>query len=117
VLRCYTSSFGTCEYAYERTDGVRAFMAPQGLLLIAAYLPENWLVRFVDENLAPATREDFEWAEAVFVSGMHIQRNQMNDICRRAHSHDLPVALGGPSVSACPDSYPSFHYLHFAELC
>ena len=30
------------------------------------------------------------------VSGMHIQRNQMNDICRRAHAFDLPVALGGP---------------------
>jgi len=41
-------------------------------------------------------------AEAVLVSGMHIQRQQMNDICRRAHAFDLPVAIGGPSVSACP---------------
>ncbi|MBR0798518.1 B12-binding domain-containing radical SAM protein [Bradyrhizobium jicamae] len=116
VFPRYTSSFGTFEYSYPLTDGVRAFMPPQGLLLIAAYLPEHWPVRFIDENLRPATQADFEWAEAVFVSGMHIQRQQMNDICRRAHDHDLPVAIGGPSVSACPDYYPSFDYLHVGEL-
>ena len=116
VFPRYTSSFGTFEYAYPLTDGVQAFMPPQGLLLIAAYLPENWPVRFIDENIRPATKEDFEWAEAVFVSGMHIQRQQMNDICRRAHAFDLPVAIGGPSVSACPDYYPSFDYLHVGEL-
>src|SRR5881296_3156208 len=116
VFPRYTSSFGTFEYAYPLTAGVKAFMPPQGLLLIAAYLPENWPVRFIDENIRPATKEDFEWAEAVFVSGMHIQRQQMNDICRRAHAFDLAVAIGGPSVSACPDYYPSFDYLHVGEL-
>src|SRR6476620_2118066 len=116
VFPRYTSSFGTFEYAYPLTDGVLAFMPPQGLLVIAAYLPEHWEVRFIDENLRPATEEDFEWAEAVFVSGMHIQRQQMNDICHRAHDFDLPVAIGGPSVSACPDYYPAFDYLHVGEL-
>jgi hopanoid C-2 methylase len=116
VFPRYTSSFGTFEYAYPLTDGVRAFMPPQGLLLIAAYLPASWPVRFVDENIRPATREDFEWAEAVFVSGMHIQRQQMNEICHRAHAFDLPVVIGGPSVSACPDYYPSFDFLHVGEL-
>src|SRR4029077_917672 len=116
VFPRYPSAFGTFEYAYPLTDGVKAFMPPQGLLVIAAYLPSDWPVRFVDENIRPAAREDFEWAEAVFVSGMHIQRQQMNDICRRAHEHDLPVAIGGPSVSACPDYYPAFDYLHVGEL-
>jgi radical SAM superfamily enzyme YgiQ (UPF0313 family) len=116
VFPHYTSAFATWEYAYPLTDGVQALMPPQGLLLIAAYLPADWQVRFVDENIRAATKEDFEWAEAVFVSGMHIQRKQMNDICRRAHEHGLPVALGGPSVSACPDYYPSFDYLHIGEL-
>jgi len=116
VFPRYTSSFGTFEHAYPLTDGVQAFMPPQGILLIAAYLPENWEVRFVDENIRAASREDFEWAEAVFVSGMHIQRHQMIDICRRAHDFDLAVAIGGPSVSACPDHYPMFDYLHVGEL-
>ena len=116
VFPRYTSSFGTFEYAYPLTAGVQAFMPPQGLLLIAAYIPAHWPVRFIDENIRPATAEDFQWAEAVFVSGMHIQRQQMNDICRRAHAFDLTVAIGGPSVSACPDYYPSFDYLHVGEL-
>ena len=51
VFPRYTSSFGTFEHAYPLTDGVRAFMPPQGLLLIAAYLPANWPVRFIDENI------------------------------------------------------------------
>ena len=116
VFPRYSSSFGTFEHAYPLTDGVRAFMPPQGLLLIAAYLPKTWEVRFVDENIRPVTAEEFTWAEAVMVSGMHIQRKQMNDICHRAHAYDLPVAIGGPSVSACPDYYPSFDYLHIGEL-
>ena len=102
VFPRYTSSFGTFEHAYPLTDGVQAFMPPQGLLLIAAYLPANWPVRFIDENIRPATSEDFEWAEAVFVSGMHIQRQQMNDICRRAHAFDLAVAIGGPVGQRVP---------------
>src|SRR3977135_4423324 len=105
VFPRYTSSFGTFEYAYPLTDGVKAFMPPQGLLLIAAYLPRNWAVRFTDENIRPAPLEEFEWAEAVLVSGMHIQRQQMNDICRRAHAHHLAVATGGPTGSACPGDY------------
>ena len=116
VFPKYSPSFGTFEYAYPLTDGVQAFMPPQGLLLIAASLPKGWEVRFLDENIQAATSADFDWADAVFVSGMHIQRPQINDICRRAHEHNLAVALGGPSVSACPENYPDFDYLHIGEL-
>src|SRR6201985_2072511 len=116
VFPRYTSSFGTFEHAYPLTDGQKAFMPPQGLLVLAAYLPAQWQVRFVDENLTPATKKGFAWAGGVFVRGMHIQREQMTDICRRAHELDLPVAIGGPSVSACPEYYPSFDYLHVGEL-
>ena len=116
VFPHYTSSFGTFEYSYPLTDGVQAFMPPQGLLVIAAYLPENWEIRFIDENIRRTTADDFLWAEAVFVSGMHIQRPQLNDLCNRAHDYNLAVAIGGPSVSACPDYYPTFDYLHVGEL-
>jgi radical SAM superfamily enzyme YgiQ (UPF0313 family) len=116
VFPHYSPSFGTFEYAYKLTDGVQAFMPPQGLLLIAAALPKGWDVRFIDENIRKATGDDFAWCDAVFVSGMHIQRPQMKDICRRAHEYDLSVALGGPSVSASPEQYPEFDYLHIGEL-
>ncbi len=95
--------------------GTRAFMPPQGILLIAAALPKHWQVRFIDENMEPATDRDFAWADAVFVSGMHIQRRQIDDICRRAHRFGKVTVLGGPSVSSCPEYYPSFDYLHVGE--
>ena len=116
VFPRYAPSFGSFEFSYPLTDGIRAFMPPQGLLVIAAAVPPSWQVRFIDENIAQASDADFEWAEVVFVSGMHVQRRQMEDIRRRAHSFGRTTVLGGSSVSACPEHYPRFDYLHVGEL-
>jgi radical SAM superfamily enzyme YgiQ (UPF0313 family) len=115
VSPVYARSFGTFEHAYS-FRGTRAFMPPQGLLVIASALPENWDIRFIDENISPAHASDFVWADVVFVSGMHIQRRAINDINARAHRFGKPTVLGGPSVSACPQYYPDFDYLHVGEL-
>ncbi|HWB48282.1 MAG TPA: B12-binding domain-containing radical SAM protein [Stellaceae bacterium] len=116
VFPRYAPSFGTFEHAYPLTDGVRAFMPPQGLLTIAAYLPAAWRVRFVDENIRPASDADFAWADTVLVSGMHVQREAIVAIGRRARGLGKVSVLGGPSVSACPEHYPEFDYLHVGEL-
>ncbi len=91
-------------------------MPPQGLLLIAAYMPAQWPVRFIDENIRPASAADFAWADAVFVSGMHIQAPQIHDIARRAKAAGKVIVLGGPSVSSAPEMYPDFDYLHIGEI-
>ena len=116
VFPRYAPSFGTFEHAYPLKDGVRAFMPPQGLLVIAAYLPALWQVRLVDENIRRADDADFAWADAVFVSGMHVQREAIAEIGRRARAHGKTSVLGGPSVSSCPEHYPDFDYLHIGEL-
>jgi len=116
VFPAYTPSFGTFQHAFPLMGRVRAFMPPQGLLLIAAYMPESWPVRFVDENIAEATDADFAWADVVLVSGMHVQAPQIHDICVRAHAAGKVAALGGPSVSGAPEMYPDFDYLHIGEL-
>jgi radical SAM superfamily enzyme YgiQ (UPF0313 family) len=116
VFPAYTPAFGTFVHAFPLLYRVRAFMPPQGLLVIAAYLPQSWAVRFVDENLVRATPADFAWADAVLVSGMHVQAPQIRDITRRAHQAGRPVVLGGPSVSACPEMYPEPDYLHVGEV-
>jgi radical SAM superfamily enzyme YgiQ (UPF0313 family) len=85
-------------------------------LLIAAYMPEPWPVRFIDENIAPASAQDLAWADAVFVSGMHIQAPQIHDIARRAKAAGKVVALGGPSVSGAPEMYPELDYIHVGEI-
>ncbi len=116
VFPAYAHSFGTFEHAYAIRGRTRAFMPPQGLLVVAAALPSNWTIRFVDENIAPAGEGDFAWADAVLVSGMHVQKRAIDDVNARAHAHGKTTVLGGPSVSACPENYPAFDYLHVGEL-
>ncbi|MFI4987319.1 MAG: B12-binding domain-containing radical SAM protein [Alphaproteobacteria bacterium] len=116
VFPAYAPSFGTFEYAYALRGTTRAFMPPQGILVIAAYLPPEWEVRFVDENIRRARDDEYEWADAIFVSGMHVQRPRILDINRRAHALGKTTVLGGPSVSGCPEFYPDFDYLHIGEL-
>ena len=116
VFPIYTPAFGTFQHAYKLMYRVKAFMPPQGLLLIAAYMPQGWPVRFVDENITPATDSDLAWADVVMVTGMHIQADQIRDIARRAHAAGKPVVLGGPSVSASPEAYPDIDYLHVGEM-
>jgi radical SAM superfamily enzyme YgiQ (UPF0313 family) len=116
VFPGYTPSFGTFQHAYKLMYRVKAFMPPQGLLLIAAYMPEEWPVRFVDENIKPATEADFAWADVVLVTGMHIQGEQIRNIQARAKAAGKVTVLGGPSVSASPEMYPDFDYLHVGEM-
>ena len=116
VFPAYAPSFGTFQHAYRMFPDVSAFMPPQGLLLIAAYLPAEWDVRFIDENRQPAGAADFAWADVVLMSGMHVQRRCIDDINVRAHRQGKLTVLGGPSVSAAPEYYPDVDLLHLGEL-
>jgi hopanoid C-2 methylase len=112
----YSYSFGTFNHAFPLMGDVKGFMPPQGILLIAALIPQEWEIKFIDENIRRITPEEFAWADAVLVSGMHIQRHRINDITRRAHEAGKVVALGGPSVSSAPDYYPDVDILHCGEI-
>ncbi|MBN3877613.1 MULTISPECIES: B12-binding domain-containing radical SAM protein [unclassified Nostoc] len=112
----YSRSFGTFHHAYPLMGSVRAFMPPQGILIVAAYLPKEWEVRFIDENVKSASRADYQWADVVIVSGMHIQKPQINQINELAHRAGKITVVGGPSVSGCPEYYPDFDILHLGEL-
>ncbi|MCW8133573.1 MAG: DUF4070 domain-containing protein [Planctomycetota bacterium] len=116
VFPRYTRSFGTMHHAYPLMRGVKAFMPPQGLLVIAAYFPKSWEVRFIDENKAPAKDKDYAWADAVLVSGMHVQREYILKINAKAHAHGKVTVLGGPSVSSSPEWYKDVDILHCGEL-
>ena len=111
----YSYSFGTFNHAFPLMGDVKGFMPPQGILVITAMIPDEWEIKFVDENIARVTPEEFAWADVVFVSGMHIQRQRIHDITRRAHDAGKVVALGGPSVSSAPDYYPDVDLLHCGE--
>jgi hopanoid C-2 methylase len=111
----YAKSFGTFDHSFSLL-GVRACMPPQGLLLIAALLPRPWEVRLVDENVRPVRAEELAWADVVFLSGMHVQRSQINALNERAHRAGKLTVLGGPSASAAPEFYPEVDVLHCGEV-
>ena len=111
----YSYSFGTFNHAFPLMGDVKGFMPPQGILVVTALIPEEWEIKFVDENIQRVTPEEFAWADVVFVSGMHIQRQRILDITRRAHEAGKVVALGGPSVSSAPEYYPEVDLLHCGE--
>src|SRR5262249_21903122 len=92
------------------------FMPPQGLLVIAAALPPDWQGRFAGPNLAPAPAAEFQRADAAFVSGRHVPNPPIEASCRRAHAYDWTAGRAGCSLSACPENYPEFDYLHVGEL-
>jgi len=116
VFPRYARSFGTLHHAYELLPGVRAFMPPQGVLLVVGYLPREWPVRVVDENVRPVSDADLAWSDAVLVSGMHVQRPEIHRLIAAAHRHGKVAVLGGPSVSAAPDDYPDADVLHLGEI-
>ncbi len=114
VFPRYAKSFGTFDHAFALL-GVRAFMPPQGVLLIAALLPREWDIKFVDENVRPVRSDELDWADVVFLSGMHVQRARINELNQRAHRSGKLTVLGGPSVSAAPEFYPEVDVLHCGE--
>ncbi len=116
IFPAYTKAFATFDHAFPLMGPVKAFMPPQGILLIAALVPREWQVRFVDENIRPVMESELAWADAVLVSGMHIQRGQILDLARRAHREGKVIALGGPSVSAAPEHYAEIDLLHCGEV-
>ncbi len=111
----YAHSFGTFDHAFALV-GVRAFMPPQGPLVVAALLPDTWEARWVDENIRPVRAEELAWADAVFISGMHLQRANILELNRRAHEAGKLTVLGGPAVSAAPEEYPEVDLLHCGEV-
>lgn len=111
----YAWSFGTFNYAFPLFGRVKAFMPPQGILLIAALLPPEWEVVLVDENVRPAREDEFVRADVVFASGMHMQREQIRDVILRSHAAGKPVVLGGPSASSMPEWYPEADIIHQGE--
>jgi len=82
--------------------GKRAAQPPLGLMTVAALLPGAWKKRLVDTNVERLRDRDLKWADAVFVSGMHIQRDSLVEIVERCRARGLRTVVGGPIASSVP---------------
>jgi radical SAM superfamily enzyme YgiQ (UPF0313 family) len=95
--------------------GRRSFFPPLGLLTISALLPSHWERRLVDLNVKQLTLADIQWADAVFVSAMHVQRNSLQQIVELAKAQGKTVVVGGPYASICPDQLGKADHIFIGE--
>ena len=82
--------------------GKRAAQPPLGLMTVAALLPGAWQKRLVDTNVERLRDRDLKWADVALVSGMHIQRESLNEIVERCRARGLRTVVGGPIASSLP---------------
>src|SRR3954447_14477802 len=75
--------------------GRRSAAAPLGLITVAALLPPEWSVRFLDRNVEELTERDLVWADLVMTGGMIVQQRDTLDIIRMCRARAIPVDVGG----------------------
>lgn len=107
-------------WSYQETldlAGLRSTNPPLGLITIAAMLPSDWEIRFVDRNVQVETEADWQWCDLVIISAMIIQKQDFQALIQTALVRGKKVAVGGPY----PTSYPEVaeaagaHYLILDE--
>jgi len=85
--------------------GRRYSAAPLGLITLAALLPREWEVRFVDRNVEELDTADLEWSDLVMTGGMLPQQPDIMQLITAAHAYNRPIVVGGPAVTSSPHVY------------
>ncbi|WP_414564215.1 MULTISPECIES: B12-binding domain-containing radical SAM protein [unclassified Anabaena] len=107
-------------WSYQETldlAGLRSTNPPLGLITVAAMLPSDWEIRFIDRNIRLETDADWEWCDLVLISAMIIQKQDFRALMQKGVALGKKVAVGGPF----PTSVPEFaleagaHYLILDE--
>ena len=102
----FPKTYWGAEYSMPLT-GRKALLPPLGLLTVAAQLPSHWEVRLCDLNVRPLEEDELAWADAVFVSGMIIQKDSLLEIARLARARGKIVVAGGAYASTSPQALTS----------
>jgi radical SAM superfamily enzyme YgiQ (UPF0313 family) len=96
-------------------EGKRAAFPPLGLLTISAMLPDEWERRLVDMNVTKLKASDLEWADAVFLSAMLVQRDSLHEVVSLCKKLGKRVIVGGPYVSTSSDQLPEADHIFIGE--
>ena len=93
----------------------RAASPPLGLLTVAAMLPAEWSLRFVDTNVQPLGDADLAWCDGVLVSAMAAQRPSAERIIARSREAGRTVIAGGPLFTAQAEQFGAVDHLVLNE--
>src|SRR5579875_534220 len=95
----FPATYWSFRYALS-FQGKRAAQPPLGLMTVAALLPGAWNKRLIDCNVESLRERDLAWADVVFLSGMHLQQQELLAIARRCRARGLRTVVGGPITSS-----------------
>jgi radical SAM superfamily enzyme YgiQ (UPF0313 family) len=93
----------------------KALLPPLGLLTVAAMLPESFEQKLIDMNTVPLQDRDINWADYVFITGMVIQKNSVDQIIERCKRLNVKIVAGGPLFTAFPEAYLNIDHLVLKE--
>ncbi|MEC7381875.1 MAG: cobalamin-dependent protein, partial [Cyanobacteriota bacterium] len=82
----------------------KVLLPPLGLVTVAALLPQEWEMKLVDRNVRELSEAEWQWAELVVISGMIVQKDDMQQQIAEAKRRGLTVAVGGPFASSTPEA-------------
>ena len=82
----------------------KVLLPPLGLVTVAALLPQEWEMKLVDRNVRELSEAEWQWAELVVISGMIVQKDDMQRQIAEAKRRGLTVAVGGPFASSTPEA-------------
>lgn len=96
----------------------KAAVAPLGLITVSAMLPEDWHKKLVDLNIESLGETHLEWADYIFLSGMYVQKDSVNEIIERCRNHPAKIIAGGPLFTQEYKNYPQIDHfiLNEAEI-
>ncbi|MBW1988436.1 MAG: B12-binding domain-containing radical SAM protein [Deltaproteobacteria bacterium] len=89
----------------------KSAMPPLGLATLAALFPADVNVRIIDLNIEPLEDKDLDWADAVFLSAMIVQKDSAMEVLARCKDRGVPVVAGGPYPTATPEDMADADYL------
>lgn len=88
---------------------------PLGLLTVAAMLPNDWDLKFLDENVSKLKDKDILWADFVFMTGMSVHRQSIEILIKRCKSLDRKMVAGGPLLTIEPENFMAIDHLILNE--
>jgi radical SAM superfamily enzyme YgiQ (UPF0313 family) len=114
VYPWFPDTYWSFRYALS-LQGKRSLIPPLGLITISAMLPASWEKRLVDMNVRRLTDADLDWADIVFASAMHIQKDSLEEVIRRSKARGKRVVVGGPHASISPDELADADHVFIGE--
>lgn len=110
----YPDSFWSFKHAL-RFISKKAAVPPLGLITVSAMLPSSWNKKLVDMNVSQLRDEEILWADYVFISAMHIQKESVNYVIEECIKNGRKIVAGGPLFTQELQNYSRVDHLILNE--